>query len=291
VSERPDIVAAPARPIPAKSGIGLRAPHHEAIVRERPLVGWVEAHSENYFAAGGWQLEKLARVRDLYPLSLHGVGLSLGSVDPLDADHLRKLKRLISWSQPALVSEHLSWGSFEGTHVNDLLPLPYTDEALRHMIRRVGQLQDFLGRQVLIENISSYLQFTHSQLQEWEFLANLAGEAGCGLLVDVNNIYVSACNHGFDPLRYLAALPRAAVQEIHLAGHSINRHAGREIRIDTHSTPVCDAVWDLYRRALRQFGPLPTLIEWDTDIPELPVLVAEAHKADPILAESRALAA
>jgi uncharacterized protein (UPF0276 family) len=291
MGERPDTAAVLARPIPAQAGIGLRAPHHDAIVRDRPLVGWVEAHSENYFADGGWQLDKLARVRELYPLSLHGVGLSLGSVDPLDADHLSKLRRLISWSQPALVSEHLSWGSFEGTHLNDLLPLPYTDEALRHMIRRVKQLQDFLGRQVLIENISSYLQFTHSQLPEWEFLASLAGEAGCGLLVDVNNIYVSACNHGFDPLRYLAALPRAAVQEIHLAGHSINRHEGREIRIDTHSTPVCPAVWNLYRCALQWFGPLPTLIEWDTDIPELPVLVAEAHKADLILDETRALAA
>jgi uncharacterized protein (UPF0276 family) len=159
------------------------------------------------------------------------------------------------------------------------------------MIRRVGQLQDFLGRQVLVENISSYLQFTASQIPEWDFLASLAHEAGCGLLVDVNNIYVSACNHGFDPLRYLAALPRSAVQEIHLAGHSINRHEGREIRIDTHSTPVSAAVWDLYRRALQWFGPLPTLIEWDTDIPELPVLVAEAHKAALILEETRALAA
>jgi uncharacterized protein (UPF0276 family) len=291
MDERPDTVAVAARPIPAQAGIGLRAPHHEDIVRERPLVGWVEAHSENYFADGGWQLEKLARVRELYPLSLHGVGLSLGSVDPLDTDHLGKLRRLVAWSQPALVSEHLSWGSFEGTYLNDLLPLPYTDEALRHMIQRVGQLQDFLGRQVLIENISSYLQFTHSQLPEWQFLANLASETGCGLLLDVNNIYVSACNHGFDPLHYLAALPRAAVQEIHLAGHSVNHHEGRDIRIDTHSTPVCPEVWELYRRALQWFGPLPTLIEWDTDIPELPVLVAEAHKADSILAETRALAA
>lgn len=291
MGERPDTVAVAARPIPAQAGIGLRAPHHDAIVRERPLVGWVEAHSENYFADGGWQLDKLARVRELYPLSLHGVGLSLGSIDPLDTAHLYKLKRLIAWSQPALVSEHLSWGSFEGTYLNDLLPLPYTDEALRHMIQRVGQLQDFLGRQVLIENISSYLQFTHSQLPEWQFLANLASETGCGLLLDVNNIYVSARNHGFDPLHYLAALPHAAVQEIHLAGHSVNRHEGREIRIDTHSTPVCPEVWDLYRRALQRFGALPTLIEWDTDIPELPVLVAEAQKADLILAESRALAA
>jgi uncharacterized protein (UPF0276 family) len=284
-------VAAASSSIPAQAGIGLRSVHHEAMWRERPFIGWVEAHSENYFADGGFQLEQLARVRELYPLSLHGVGLSLGSVDPLDTEHLRKLRRLIAWSRPALVSEHLSWGSFQGTFLNDLLPLPYTEEALRHMIQRVGELQDFLGRQVLIENISSYLQFNGAQLQEWEFLAALGRESGCGLLVDVNNIYVSACNHGFDPMHYLASIPRGAVQEIHLAGHAVNRHGSGEILIDTHSTPVCPAVWELYQFALTCFGPLPTLIEWDADIPELAVLVGEAHKADRYLEQSRALAA
>jgi uncharacterized protein len=283
--------AAPSGSIPAQTGIGLRSLHHEAMVRERPLIGWVEAHSENYFADGGFQLEQLAKVRELYPLSLHGVGLSLGSVDPLDTEHLRKLKRLIAWSGPALVSEHLSWGSFDGAHLNDLLPLPYTEEALRHMIQRVGELQDFLGRQVLIENISSYLQFNGAQLPEWEFLAALARESGCGLLVDVNNIYVSACNHGFDPMHYLASIPRAPVQEIHLAGHTVSHHGGGEILIDTHSTPVCAAVWELYQFALRCFGPMPTLLEWDADIPALEVLVGEAHKADTFLERSRALAA
>lgn len=284
-------VAAASSTIPVQTGIGLRSLHHDAIVRERPFIGWVEAHSENYFADGGFQLEQLAKVRELYPLSLHGVGLSLGSVDPLDTEHLRKLRRLIAWSQPALVSEHLSWGSFDGTYLNDLLPLPYTEEALRHMIQRVGELQDFLGRQVLIENISSYLQFNGAQLQEWEFLAALARESVCGLLVDVNNVYVSACNHGFDPMHYLASIPRGAVQEIHLAGHTINRYGGRQILIDTHSTPVCPAVWELYQFALTCFGPLPTLIEWDADLPELAVLVGEAHKADRYLEQSRALAA
>jgi uncharacterized protein (UPF0276 family) len=284
-------VAAASSSIPAQTGIGLRSPHHEAILRERPFIGWVEAHSENYFADGGCQLEQLAKVRERYPLSLHGVGLSLGSADPLDTEHLRKLRRLIAWSQPALVSEHLSWGSFDGTYLNDLLPLPYTEEALRHMIQRVGELQDFLGRQVLIENISSYLQFNGAQLQEWEFLAALGRESGCGLLVDVNNIYVSACNHGFDPTHYLASIPQGAVQEIHLAGHAINRHGSGEILIDTHSTPVCPAVWELYQFALTCFGPLPTLIEWDADIPALAVLVGEAHKADRYLEQSRALAA
>jgi len=284
-------VVATAGPMPAKAGIGLRAPHHAAIATDQPPVGWFEAHSENYFADGGAQLEHLAKVRERYPLSLHGVGLSLGSVDPLDGEHLRRLKRLVDWSAPGFVSEHLSWGCIDGTHLNDLLPLPYTVEALQHMVQRVGQLQDTLGRQVLVENISSYLQFNCEQLPEWDFLATLAHESGCGLLLDVNNVYVSACNHGFDARHYIASLSRAPVQEIHLAGHTINRRGDREIRIDTHSTPVCPEVWALYEHALHCFGPLPTLIEWDTDIPELSVLVAEAHKADRIMERSRALAA
>jgi hypothetical protein len=291
MNPRLETVVVPAGPMPVRAGIGLRAQHHASVVTDEPAVGWFEAHSENYFADGGAQLEHLARVRERYPLSLHGVGLSLGSVDPLDRGHLRKLKRLVDWSTPRLISEHLSWGCFDGTHLNDLLPLPYTAEALRHMIERVGQLQDFLGRQVLIENISSYLQFNDAQLPEWEFLAALAHESGCGLLLDVNNVFVSACNHGFDARHYMASLAQAPVQEFHLAGHTINRCGDREIRIDTHSTPVCAEVWALYDYALQCFGPLPTLIEWDTDIPELAVLVAEAHQADRIMERSRALAA
>lgn len=279
------------RSIPAQAGIGLRAPHHEAIVDARPHVAWLEAHSENYFADGGAQIEHLANARALYPLSLHGVGLSLGSVDPLDAVHLRKLKRLVDWSEPTFVSEHLSWGSVDGTFLNDLLPLPYTDEALQHMTERVDQLQNYLGRQILIENISTYLQFDGAQLPEWDFLAALAHESGCGLLLDVNNVYVSACNHGFDAYRYLSAVPREYVHELHLAGHSINRHIDRDILIDTHSAPVSDAVWHLYRHALECFGPTPTLIEWDADIPALDVLVAEADKANRILERADAVAA
>lgn len=277
--------------IPAQAGIGLRSVHHEAVVHERPRIGWLEVHSENYFADGGAQIEHLAKAHALYPLSLHGVGLSLGSTDPLNTDHLRKLKRLVRWSEPAFVSEHLSWGSVDGTFLNDLLPLPYTEEALTHMIQRVTQVQDYLGRQILIENISSYLQFAGAQLPEWEFLATLAQESGCGLLVDVNNVYVSACNHGFDAYYFLSVLPRECVQELHLAGHTVNRFGDREIRIDTHSAPVCDAVWKLYEHALRCFGPLPTLLEWDTDIPALDVLVAEANKANPYLECAHDLAA
>jgi uncharacterized protein (UPF0276 family) len=286
-----DPVANAAGTIPAQAGIGLRAAHHEVVVGERPDVAWLEAHSENYFGDGGAQIDHLAKARALYPLSLHGVGLSLGSTDPLDPVHLRKLKRLVDWSEPAFVSEHLSWGAVDGTFLNDLLPLPYTDEALDHMIVRVDQLQNHLGRQILIENISTYLQFNGAQLPEWEFLSALARESGCGLLIDVNNIYVSAHNHGFDAYHYLSAVPREYVRELHLAGHSINRYDAREILIDTHSAPVCDAVWQLYRHALACFGPLPTLIEWDTDIPALAVLVAEAAKADRILERVHAVAA
>ena len=283
--------AAAAGPVPARAGIGLRAPHQERVARECPAVGWLEVHSENYFADGGMQVERLMEIRAAYPLSLHGVGLSLGSADPLDPEHLRRLKRLVGWSEPAFVSEHLSWGSVAGTHLNDLLPLPQTEEALGHMIARVRQLQDELGRQVLVENISSYLRFAHSQLTEWDFLAALVAESGCGLLVDVNNVYVSACNHGFDPRQYLAALPREAVQELHLAGHSRNAYGEREILIDTHAAPVCDAVWELYEFSLQCFGAIPTLIEWDAEIPSLEVLLAEAGKAERRLERVHALAA
>jgi uncharacterized protein (UPF0276 family) len=284
-------VARNPQPIPARAGIGLRAQHHDALLRERPQVGWLEAHSENYFADGGAQIEYLLKLRELYPLSLHGVGLSPGSTDPLDAEHLRRLKRLVELSEPGFVSEHLCWGSVNGTYLNDLLPLPYTVEALQHMVRRVGQIQDYLGRQVLIENVSSYLEFADAELQECEFLAALALESGCGLLLDVNNVYVSSRNHGFDARAFLARLRSANVREIHLAGHSVNRYEDIEILIDTHSAPVCDDVWDLYAEAIAHLGNLPTLIEWDTDIPALEVLVAEASRADTYLRDGRDLAA
>lgn len=286
-------VAARAASVPAGAGIGLRTPHVDQILRERPPLAWLEAHSENYFQDGGAQVEKLAAVRAQYPLSLHGVGLSLGSADPLDLGHLRKLRRLVDWSEPALVSEHLSWASIGGVHFNDLLPLPYTEEALRLMAARVRQVQDFLGRRILIENISSYLRFEvgAAQLKEWDFLAALADETDCGLLVDINNIFVSACNHGFDANDYLAALPPQRVLEMHLAGHTVTCRDRQRILIDTHSTPVCAEVWQLYAHALDRFGPLPTLIEWDTDIPALEVLMAEADRADQSMEPCRGLAA
>ncbi len=277
--------------IPARAGIGLRAEHYDAVLEDRPPVGWLEVHSENYFGAGGKPLDYLERIRARYPLSLHGVGLSIGSTDPLDRQHLAKLKELIRRFEPALVSEHLSWSSVGGRYFNDLLPLPYTEEALDHMIARVAQVQDVLGRQILIENPSSYLQYVESAIPEWEFLVELAERTGCGVLLDVNNIYVSACNHGFDATTYLQTVPRHIVREIHLAGFTVNRVDDGEILIDTHNQPVWPPVWALYRQAVQRFGRIPTLIEWDTDLPELTVLVDEAYRADAILEETHAQAA
>jgi uncharacterized protein (UPF0276 family) len=277
--------------MPVHAGIGLRAVHHAELLAERPAIAWLEAHSENYFAAGGAQRETIEALRRDYPLSLHGVGLSLGSTDALDITHLRRLRDLVRRVEPGFVSEHLSWSSVGGRFMNDLLPLPYTEEALWHMSSRVRELQDFLGRQVLIENVSSYLRFAHSQLAEWDFLAALAEQADCLLLLDVNNVYVSARNHGFDPRRYLEALPAHRVAEFHLAGHTVNIRDGRQILIDTHSTRVCEDVWSLFAHALDCIGPRPALIEWDTDIPALDVLRDEARRADAYLERHHALAA
>jgi len=268
--------------LPLRAGIGLRAQHHADIVARKPTVGWLEAHSENYFSAGGAQRSYLERIRADYALSLHGVGLSLGSTDPLSRAHLQQIVRLVHDFEPILVSEHLSWSSVGGRFTNDLLPLPYTEEALRHMVERVRDVQDALGCQILIENVSSYLQFTCSCMPEWDFLTSLARESGCGILLDVNNVYVSASNHGFDARAYLNGVPRSAVKEIHLAGHAVRRIGRQEILIDTHNTHVCDAVWALYAVAAQRFTGVPALIEWDTDIPALDVLVTEAHKADTI---------
>jgi uncharacterized protein len=274
--------------IPARAGIGLRALHWRDMIESRPAAaGWLEVHSENYFGAGGQPHAFLERLRADYPLSLHGVGLGLGSADPPDLEHLLRLSALIERYQPGLVSEHLCWCAVDGRHLNDLLPLPYTEEALAHVAERILRTQDFLGRQILIENISSYLRFRHSTLPEWEFVAQLAQRTGCGVLLDVNNIYVNAVNHGFDPHAYLAAIPAQAVQEIHLAGYD---DTGACL-IDTHGTAVSDPVWSLYRHAVGRLGTRPTLIEWDTDIPALDVLLAEARKADDILESAHAIAA
>jgi uncharacterized protein len=276
---------------PGAAGIGLRAAHHAAVLAGAPRVGWFEAHAENHFAAGGAARHVLASVRERWPLSLHGVGLALGSTDPLDRHHLARLAALVRDFEPALVSEHACWGVHAGVHYNDLFPLPCTAEALSHLAGRVRHVQDALGRQILIENVSSYLRFREHDLEEWQFLSALVAETGCGLLLDVNNVYVSARNHGFDAHEYLAGLPRDAVGEIHVAGHSrVTRH-GVDLLIDTHDSPVCDEVWTLYSAALARFGDVPTLVEWDADVPPLEVLVNEAHRADEVRRRTLAAAA
>lgn len=276
--------------IPATAGIGLRAPHYREVLQTRPPVAWWEVHSENYFGDGGAPHYYLERIRADYPLSLHGVGLSLGSADPLNRTHLAALKRLIDRYRPALVSDHLSWSSIDGRYLNDLLPIPYTEEVLQHVARRIDEAQQYLGRQLLIENPSTYLQYVDSSLSEAEFLGALVDRCGCGLLLDVNNVYVSAMNHGFDAHQYLRAVPAEAVREIHLAGHTVKHYDDGDILIDTHDGVVCDAVWRLYRDAVRRLGPRPTLIEWDANLPPLSVLLAEAQTADRVLEQQRAAA-
>ena len=271
------------KPVPDCTGIGLRAQHYQEILDTLPDIGWLEVHSENYFGDGGRPLYYLNKLALHYPLSFHGVGLSIGSTDRMDLHHLQKLKQLIDQFQPGLVSEHLSWGSFHGTHFNDLFPMPYTHEALDHMVSRVQYIQEYLGRQILIENVSSYLQFDCSEIPEWEFLKQLAAKSGCGILLDVNNIFVNACNHGFDGETFINAIPNAYVQEIHLAGHTVKQIDGNIILIDTHNQPVTDKVWSLYKTAIKRFGKTSTLIEWDTDLPALSELIYEAHIADNLL--------
>jgi uncharacterized protein (UPF0276 family) len=270
------------RALPSGAGIGLRAPHVGELLATRPAVPWLEVHPENYMC-GGPALVLLDAVRREYPVSLHGVGLSLGTAEDIDARHLSRLRSLVDRLEPCLVSEHLSWSTAGGAYLNHLLPLPYTDETLDVVADHIDEVQNALGRRILIENPSSYLRFRHSSMAEPHFLAELARRTGCGLLCDVNNIYVSAWNVGLDAGSYLDALPVPAIGEIHLAGHAANDADGRTILIDDHGSPVTAPVWKLYQRALERFGSVPTLIEWDTDIPELSVLLGEASVADRLL--------
>ena len=272
-------------PLSGKAGIGLRAQHLAEVVASPPAVGWVEVHPENYMG-GGPALRALDRLRADLPVSFHGVGLSLGSSDGISERHLARLAELVDRLQPALVSEHLSWSVVEGNYLNDLMPLPYTEESLELVAGHINLVQGRLRRRILIENPSSYLRYRHSTMPEPEFLAALVRLTGCGLLCDVNNIYVSGRNLGFDPVAYLAALPAEAVGEFHLAGHHANPVGQREILIDDHGSVVAEPVWALHRQALALIGARPTLIEWDCRIPPLPVLVAEAGKADALAAES-----
>jgi len=268
-------------------GVGLRARHYTDFLDSRPPVGWVEVHSENYFGRGGFDRHVLLHVRETFPVSLHGVGLALGSAAGFASIHLDRLHELANVVQPDLVSEHLSWGAVAGGHLNDLLPLPYTREALQLVCERVDRVQTRLRRRILIENISAYLEFEAADMDEGTFLAELARRTGCGILLDVNNLYVNQLNPGTSALAVMAAIPRGCVGEIHLAGHDVTDDGV----IDTHGTSVTAAVWELYRHALGRFGETPTLIEWDTDIPELAVLLDEAAKARRILESENALAA
>lgn len=266
----------PANPAIRGVGIGWRAPHYRALLEQTPRLGFIEVHSENFFGAGGQPHYFLSKAREIYPLSLHGVGLSIGSADPLSQKHVASIQGLITRYEPAFVSEHLCWGAIGGRHANDLLPLPYTEEALKHVCSRVGELQERLGRRVLIENVSAYVRFSHSTIPEWEFVSELSRRSGCGLLLDVNNVYVNSVNQKFSARTYIDAIPLQAVEEMHLAGYEDTG----DCLVDTHGCAVHPPVWELYRHAMDRFGPKPTLIEWDTQLPELDVLLAEADKAD-----------
>jgi uncharacterized protein len=264
------------------AGIGLRAPHVDELLASRPVIGWLEVHAENYMG-GGPAVRALERLRGDYPLSVHGVGLSLGSADGLDRAHVERLAALVERLDPALVSEHLSWSVAGGAYLNDLLPLPYTRESLELVTGHVQRVQERLGRRLLVENPSGYFSFAASTIPEAEFLGALARRTGCGLLCDVNNVYVTCRNTGGDDEAYLDAVDPNVVGEIHLAGHAVNDADGHPILIDDHGSPVADAVWRLYARALGRFGTVPTLIEWDTDLPPLTRLLDEAATASRLL--------
>ncbi len=256
-------------------GVGLRREHFDRVLSDRTGVDWFEVISENYLVKGGRPLQILERVRRDYPLVLHGVSLSIGSADPLDRGYLDRLRDLAARIEPAWVSDHLCWTSIGGHNSHDLLPLPYTEETLDHVVSRLVAVQDHLGRRIALENASTYLRFAGSSIPEWEFLGEVAHRADCGILLDVNNVYVSAVNHGFDPEKYLAAVPAERVWEIHLAGHT---DRGSHL-LDTHSTHVCDEVWELYRFASRRIGAVASLVEWDEDIPDWDTLEAESARA------------
>ena len=268
-------------------GIGLRHRHFQEFIVNKPDVPWLEVHTENFFSKDSPPSKYLVKIRQDYPISAHCVGLSLGSSAvkcPVREQHLLKIKNTLDWLQPSMVSDHLSWSASDGVHyLPDLLPIPYTEEAFDVVSQNINRVQEVLQRQILVENPSSYLSFVDSTILEWDFLARLSKKTGCGLLLDVNNIYVSAHNHGFDALTYLEKLPLDAVKEMHLAGYSISHVEGKEVYIDTHGQKVYDGVWLLYEKAIARFGNVPTLIEWDTDIPELSVLLDEKRKAEAII--------
>ena len=269
-------------------GLGLRIPHYEEILATRPKVDWFEVLSENYLVPGGKPLYYLDRIRAFYPVVMHGVSLSIGGTDPLNRDYLKQLKTLADRIEPKWISDHLCWTGVGGLNLHDLMPLPYTEEAVKHVVSRVNQVQDFLGRRILLENVSSYVTYKQSQLTEWEFLIHIAEQADCLILLDINNIYVSSFNHGFEPQDYINGIHVERVQQFHLAGH---QNCGNYI-VDTHDHPIIDPVWALYEKALKRFGPISTMIERDDNIPPFKELLAELNHArtiaEPILAKAKA---
>jgi len=276
-------------PIPARAGVGLKPEHYRNILTSNPDIGWFEVHPENYMSAGGAGHHYLQQIRDKYPLSMHGVGLSLGSEEGLSTEQLAALKSLVDRYQPALVSEHLAWCRYRNFVFNDLLPVPYTKESLDIMVNNIDQTQNHLKRQILIENPSNYFQLDYTTYSEWEFLVILARQSGAGILLDVNNIYVSACNHGFDAREYIKSIPAELVGEMHLAGHSVQKLGSGKILIDDHGSEVIPEVWELYELTLDHIGNRPTLIEWDANIPEWQILLREAKRADRRLLEKAAV--
>jgi uncharacterized protein (UPF0276 family) len=269
-------------------GLGLRIPHYDEILGTRPKVDWFEVLSENYMVPGGKPLHYLERIRADYPVVMHGVSLSIGGSDPLNLEYLKQLKLLAERIEPNWISDHLCWTGVAGYNLHDLMPLPYTEEAIRHVAKRVSQVQDYLGRRILLENVSSYVTYKHSVLAEWEFLKAIAEDADCLILLDINNIYVSSVNHGFDPANYLRGIPVERVQQHHLAGH---QNCGNYL-IDTHDHDVINPVWELYAQAVQRFGPVSTMIERDDNIPPLQDLLTELNHArkiaQPILAKAKA---
>ena len=277
-STQPGPAAGPAAAI-SGVGLGLRAPHFSTILETRPAVPWFEVLIDNYFCRGGQVLDRLSAVRQDYPITFHSVGMSLGSSDPLNQAYLTRLRELITVFEPVYVSDHLCWSSIDGRYLHDLLPLPYEEAVIAHVADRIQRVQDFLRRRLLLENVSSYLHYRTSVMQEWEFLLRIVERADCDILLDINNIYVSAYNHDFDPQEYLAAVPAGRVKEFHLAGYE---DQGSHL-LDTHGEAVHPPVWELYRQAVAAIGPVPTLVEWDNNIPAFDVLVAEGQKAEAIM--------
>ncbi|TCP41382.1 DUF692 domain-containing protein [Rhodovulum marinum] len=266
--------------LPPRPGVGFKARHFAAILDDPGPVAWLEIHAENYMGDGGRPLAQLRAVADRFPISVHGVGLSIGGAGPLDPDHLARLSHLLGWLAPASFSEHLAWSTHEGAYLNDLLPLPYTARTLARVCDHIDLVQDRLGRRMLLENPATYLDFAETEMAETDFLARVVARTGCGLLLDVNNVHVACTNRGADPVAYLDAFPMAAVGEIHLGGHDVQKDEhGAPLLIDSHGTQVADPVWALYAHALRRAGPVATLIEWDTDLPDWPTLAAEAARA------------